>query len=63
MFVGAQKNRLNEAVLFVYPQHLLRLRYKNTNFQLHTLIWRPDKLIFFIQVLLKVVANASRLLS
>ena len=27
---------------FEYPQHMFRLRNKKNNFQLHSLIWRPD---------------------
>ena len=28
---------------FEYPQHMFWLRKKKNNFQVHTLIWRPEK--------------------
>ena len=42
MCLGAQKNRLIEAVLFEYPQHMFWLRNKKNNFLLRTLIWGHD---------------------
>ena len=30
---------------FEYPQHMFRLRNKKNNFQLHTLIWRPGRVL------------------
>ena len=43
MFVlGAQKNRLIETVLFANPLYMFWLRNKKNNFQLCTLILRPE---------------------
>ena len=44
MCFGHSKEPSHHDRSFEYPQHMVWLRNKNyhNNFQLHTLIWRPD---------------------
>ena len=35
-------NRYNETILLSDPEHMFWLRNKKNDFQIHTLIWRPD---------------------
>ena len=44
--MGAQKNRLIEMVLLSTHKHMFWLRIKKINFQICTLIWRPEKVNF-----------------
>ena len=42
MCFGYSKELSHRDRSFEYPQHMFWLRNKKNNFQLHTLIWRPD---------------------
>ena len=42
MCFGCSKEPSHWDGSFEYPQHMFWLRNKKNNFQLHTLIWRPD---------------------
>ena len=43
MCFGCSKEPSHRDGSFEYPQHMFWLRNKKNNFQLHTLIWGPDK--------------------
>ena len=42
MCLGAQENRLFETVLYEYQQHIFWMRNEENNFQVRTLVLRPD---------------------
>ena len=49
LFLNAYINRHVHAGSFEYPQHMFWLRNKKNNFQVRTLIWRPDQLYLLIE--------------
>ena len=48
MCFGCSKEPSHRDGSFEYPQHMFWLRNKKNKFQLHTLIWEPAGLFFFI---------------
>ena len=48
MCFGCSKEPSHRDGSFEYPKHMFWLRNKNNNFQIRTLIWRPDCMNSFI---------------